>query len=181
MTSRIDNFAGRVLPALALAAGLAACTTPSGPSPEPGVFEATRNGPAGAAAGTCWGRTFTPAVVERVSERVVVKPAKVNPDGTVAELPVYRTEDRQVIVTPRKDNWFETPCPNVLTPEFISTLQRALQARGTYTGIVTGVMDAPTRAAIRAFQAPTGPDSGVLSLESARQLGLIAVPRQPSE
>ena len=181
MTSRIKDFAGRILPALALAAGLAACDGATGSAPEPGVFEATRSGPPGAAPGTCWGRTFTPAVVERVSERVEVKPAVVNPDGTIGALPVYRTEDRQVIVTPRRDNWFETPCPDVLTPEFISSLQRALQARGTYAGPVTGVMDAATRAAIRTFQAPGGPDSGVLSVESARLLGLIAVPRQPTE
>ena len=174
------RFPARIVSAAALICLAAACDVAQAPdtgTPEPGVFDATRQGPPGAAPGTCWGRTFTPAVVERVSMRVEVKPAKINPDGTVAELPVYRTEDRQVIVTPRRDNWFETLCPDQLTPEFVSSLQRALQARGTYDPIITGVMDVPTRAAIRAFQKPTGPESGVLSLESARALGLIAVPR----
>jgi len=185
MKQAVTTLLRRAAPALVVLSMLAACeTTPEGSassSPEPGVFTPTRNGPEGAPPGSCWGRTVSPAVVERVSQRVQIKPAKVNPDGTVAELPVYRTEDRQVIVTPRKDNWFETPCPDVLTPEFISSLQRALQARGAYGGIITGVMDAPTRAAVKRYQAPTGPDSAVLSLESARTLGLVAVPRKASE
>ena len=151
--------------------------------PEPGVMEATRQGPEGAAPGTCWGRTVSPAVVERISERVEVKPAKINPDGTIASPPVYRTEDRQVIVTPRRDNWFETLCPDALTPEFVSSLQRALQARMAYDGPITGVMDEPTRAAISAFQrqSESGLNSTVLSLETARQLGLSAVPRSELE
>lgn len=174
------RFFGRgAWPALAALALLSACETavvdPADAPPEPGVAQATRNGPADAPPGTCWGKTVSPAVVESISETVVVKPAKINPDGTVAELPVYRTEDRQVIVTPRRDNWFETPCPDVLTPEFISSLQRALIARGDYAGGVTGVLDPPTRAAIRRYQSTGGPDSEVLSLESARTLGLVAV------
>ncbi|NNK16468.1 MAG: peptidoglycan-binding protein, partial [Sulfitobacter sp.] len=149
MKQAVTTFLRRSTPALIVLSALAACDTTTSQGsvsarPEPGVVAPTRNGPEGAAPGTCWGRTVSPAVVERVSQRVQIKPAKVNPDGTVAELPVYRTEDRQIIVTPRKDNWFETPCPDVLTPEFISSLQRALQARGAYAGIITGVMDAPT-------------------------------------
>ena len=179
MTADTMRLWRRVPAALALAAALAACE--ASPQPEPGVFEATRQGPADAPPGTCWGRTFTPAVIETIRDRIEVKPARINPDGTVAELPVYRIETRQVIATPRRDNWFETPCPDVLTPDFIASLQRALLARGVYGGSITGWMDPPTRAAIQRFQQPTGPDSGVLSLESARLLGLIAVPRSPSE
>lgn len=149
---------------------------------EPGVFAPTREGPKDAPKGTCWGRTFSPAVVETVTSQVLVKPAQVNPDGTVTSLPEYRTEGRQVIVTPRKDNWFETPCPEVMTPEFTSSLQRALQARGTFGGEVTGVMDVSTRKAVELFQSRNiGLASTVLSLETARLLGLIAVPRAPSE
>ena len=172
---------GRTASYAAIAAAILAVSgcdvPPSGAEqPEPGVFAPTRSGPEGAPPGTCWGRTVSPAVVERVSERVEVKPAEINLDGTIAKLPEYQTVDRQVIVTPRKDTWFETLCPDQLTPEFISSLQRALMARGVYSAIITGVMDAPTRAAIEAFQRPTGPDSGVLSLQSARTLGLVAVP-----
>lgn len=145
---------------------------------EPGVQEPTRDGPEGAAPGTCWGKTVSPAVIQTVSQQVQVKPAKVNPDGTLAALPVYRSEERQEIVTPRRDNWFETPCPDVLTADFVSSLQRALLARGIFKGEVVGEMDQSTRSAVRRFQISIqGPDSEVLALDTARTLGLIAVER----
>ncbi|MFG6568587.1 peptidoglycan-binding domain-containing protein [Sulfitobacter sp. 1A13679] len=161
-------------------AALAGCETgaPATPRPEPGVLEATRNGPAGAPEGSCWGRTVSPAVIETVTEQVEVTPAKMNPDGSIAKPPVYKTETRQEIVRARVDNWFETPCPDVLTPEFNSSLQRALEARGFYAGPITGEMDAATRQAVRRYQARQGPNSEVLSLNTARALGLVTVPRQ---
>ncbi|MEM5542185.1 peptidoglycan-binding domain-containing protein [Sulfitobacter sp. AS92] len=161
-------------------AGIAGCdsTASSASRPEPGVLEATRNGPAGAAEGSCWGRTVSPAVIETVTEQVEITPAKMNPDGSITKPPVYKTETRQEIVRARVDNWFETPCPDVLTAEFNSTLQRALQARGYYAGPITGAMDTATRQAVRRYQARQGPNSEVLSLTTARALGLVAVPRQ---
>lgn len=156
---------------------LAGCETagPAADAPEPGVLEATRNGPEGAAPGSCWGRTVSPAVVERVREQVQVSPAEVSVDGTITKLPVFRNEVREQIVTSRRDNWFETPCPEVMTPAFVETLQRALAVRGFYAGPVTGQMDVATRAAVLQLQTSEGLASGVLSLATARQLGLIAV------
>lgn len=148
---------------------------------EPGVYQATRNGPDGAPQGSCWGRTVSPAVIETVTEQVQVSPAQYNPDGSLLRPPTYRSEARQMIVTPRVDSWFETPCAEALTPDFIASLQRALAVRRYYEGPITGVLDKSTQAAIRAFQRTTGPDSGVLSLASARQLGLIAVDRTTLE
>ena len=160
-----------------LAGLLAGCTAPARVAgPEPGMVTPTRDGPPGAAPGSCWGKTVSPAVVQTVQDKVLDKPAKVNPDGTLASLPVYRTVERQQIVIPRKDNWFETPCPEVFTPEFIASLQRALTARNAYGGAINGQMDVSTRAAIRAYQAPEGPDSDLLTLQTARQLGLVAAP-----
>lgn len=185
MIQAIHPETARLLAAVTLISALGACEqTGSGttaPALEPGVFAATTDGPEGAAEGTCWGRTFEPAVVERISQRIEVEPAKVNPDGTIAAAPVYRTQDRQVIVTPRKSNWFETPCQSVLSVEFVSSLQRALFARGLYSGPITGVMGAQTNAAIQTFQRGIGVDSPVLSIDSARALGLIAVPRDAAD
>lgn len=169
-----------------ICAALAGCDlapqTTVTPPLEPGVFAATRDGPEGAPEGTCWGRTFSPAVVESVSERVQITPAEINPDGSIAKLPTYRTEDRQVIVTPRKSNWFETPCADVLTVEFVSSLQRALMARSVYQGEISGVMDDGTRDAVRLIQQQnSGLNSEVLSIETARALGLITVERSPLE
>ena len=168
-----------VLGALLFAAILAGCgeAPTAATPPEPGVLEATRDGPAGAPEGSCWGRTVSPAVIETVTEQVEITPAKVNSDGSIARPPVYKTETRQRIVRDRVDNWFETPCPDVLNREFTRSLQRALKARGHYAGPITGQMDAPTRAAVRRYQRAEGPDSGVLSLKSARAFGLVAVPR----
>ena len=164
---------------LVACAAFAGCAAAPQAPVEPGVQEATREGPPGAAPGSCWGKTVRPAVIETVTEQVQVTPARLRPDGTVASPPVYHSESRQRIVTPRESSWFETPCPETLTPELIETLQRALAARSLYAGPITGVMDAPTRAAVRAYQRLDGPDSSVLSLATSRALGLIAVPREP--
>ncbi|SDW30430.1 peptidoglycan-binding domain-containing protein [Roseicitreum antarcticum] len=72
---------------------------------------------------------------------------------------------------------FETPCPEMLTPEVVETLQRALQVRGYHAGPVSGQMDATTRAAVHAFQRSAGIDTAVLSADTARDLGLM--PHRP--
>ncbi|MGR3509777.1 MAG: peptidoglycan-binding domain-containing protein [Sulfitobacter sp.] len=161
---------------------LSSCGQPQEPvqADEPGVREATSQGPAGAPPGTCWGRTISPAVIETVTKQRQVKPAQISATGEIQTLPVYKTETLQEIVRPRQDNWFETPCPNQWTPDFISTLQRALEAREAYDGDITGALDDPTRQAMRRYQIGLGgPDSPVLALDTARALGLIAVERTP--
>ena len=127
--------------------------------------------PPGAPPGTCWDKTIRPAVIETVTEQVRVTPA------TATSPAEYRTETAQRIVEDRQESWFETVCPDALTPEFIASLQRALAARQAYGGAVTGRLDAPTRQALRAWQAAKGRDSATLSLDTARELGLAAVPR----
>lgn len=167
----------RVLTASALCVASVACTSPASTVSDSGVIQGNGLAPPGAPKGTCWGKMPTPAVVETVREQVLVTPGKTNPDGTIATLPVYRSESRQRIVTPRQDRWFETPCPPVFTVEFVSTLQRALQARGLYAGPITGNMDADTRSAVRTVQTAQGLPSDVLSIDTARELGLIAASR----
>lgn len=175
--TRIARLSAFFLLPLALAACEGTGLGSAEPTLEPGLFAPTRDGPEGAPPGTCWGRTFTPAVIETVREQVEVTPAKVNPDGTIASLPVYRTEEKQRIVKQRQDTWFETLCDEQLTEEFVASLQRALQARGQYRGIISGVLDEQTMGAVRAYQRNNGgPDSGVLTLSTARELGLIASP-----
>ena len=133
--------------------------------------------PEGADPDSCWGLDATPAVVETVTDQIMVAPAQLASDGSVARPAVYRTETRQAIVQARKETVFETPCPDRMTPDFVASLQRALQVRDHYAGKITGVMDGPTRGAIRRFQKPRGLDSGLLSLDSARALGLVALDR----
>nr|WP_241188081.1 peptidoglycan-binding domain-containing protein [Pseudohalocynthiibacter aestuariivivens] len=169
----------RNIPLLLMAVSLlSGCDAPlPGGAKEPALVQTLAEAPPGAAPGTCWGKVVTPAVIETVTDQIILQPAEVLADGTVVAPAVYKTETRQAIVQERKVTWFETPCAADLTPEFVSTLQRALMARNLYRGQITGMMDSRTRAAVRRYQKPEGLDSGILSLAAARQLGLVAVER----
>nr|WP_246002242.1 peptidoglycan-binding domain-containing protein [Pacificibacter maritimus] len=133
--------------------------------------------PPGADPAACFGRHTTPAIVETVTEQVVVQPPQISADGTVSYPATYRTETRQEIVRERKELWFETLCEDALTPDFVASVQRALAVRGQYSGNANGKMDRATRRAIRAYQSAQGLDSEILSLAAARKLGLVALPR----
>jgi hypothetical protein len=128
-------------------------------------------------AGGCFATEPVPAIYERIPGEILVVQAEIAEDGTVIRPPIYRRALVPRVVRPRDEMRFATPCPPALTPDFIASLQRALAARGLYGGAATGRMDATTRAAIRRFQRERGLDSGTLSLETARSLGLIAIPR----
>lgn len=128
-----------------------------------------------AAPQVCTAREETPAIYEQVMGEVQVVQAEIAPDGTVLRAPIYRRAPVPKVVRPRAEISFEAPCPESLTPEFIASLQRALYARGYYTGPVTRSMDAATSAAIGRYQSERGLDSSQLSLETARSLGLVAV------
>ncbi|MFN4057733.1 MAG: peptidoglycan-binding domain-containing protein [Roseinatronobacter sp.] len=68
---------------------------------------------------------------------------------------------------------FRVPCPEIMSQDFIATLQRALAARGAYEGPITGRADQATRAAVQAFQRANGFNSPILTLETAQRLGLV--------
>jgi peptidoglycan hydrolase-like protein with peptidoglycan-binding domain len=162
--------------ALMVLTGLAACTPAPGNGAAMGLAGSMQDTPPGAPDGTCWGKIVSPALIETVTEQVLVDPARLTPQGDVAHAAIYRTETRQRIVTERRVTWFETPCPADMTPEVIATLQRALAVRAFYTGPVTGQIDAATSEAVGRYQASTGLQSRTLSLAAARALGVLAVP-----
>ena len=157
--------------------GLNACIMPAATeSPADALLGSMLDVPEDAPPGTCWGTIVSPALIETVTEQVQVEPALLAADGSVTRPARFRTDTRQRIVTERAVRWFETPCPDDLTPDVVATLQRALAVRGYYQGAISGQVDAATRAAVQSYQAQAGLDSPVLSLESARGLGLIATP-----
>lgn len=162
---------------------LAACQSfdESAQRQEPDVARGQTETPPWAAPGTCWGKEVSPAVVETVTEQVVLQPPQIGSDGTVISPGLYKTETRQAILRDREETWFETPCADVLTADFIASLQRALAARGVYHGAITGLMDRKTRASLRRYQEQDGLDSDILSLETARDLGLVAFQRPTPE
>ena len=77
-----------------------------------------------------------------------------------------------------EERQFAVPCPDQLDAEFIASLQRALIVRGYLEGQASGRMDEATAEAVRRYQRPRGLDSTILSLDAARTLGLVAVPRE---
>lgn len=173
----------QVLGGLVTIAALGACDTADSPVDveEPEIVHAHGTAPRGAPPGTCWGMDVAPAIIETVTDRILVQPAEVLGDGTVVSDPVYKLETRQAIVQERHELWFETPCDDQLTPDFVASVQRALAARGLYHGTINGELDARTRRAIRRFQAPQGIDSSVLSLAAARKMGLVTVERSEAD
>lgn len=133
-------------------------------------------GPPGARPGACYGKDVTPAVIERVTERVLVAEPEIGPEGNVIKPARYEEQSSNRIVDGRKEIYFETPCPPRWTPDFIASVQRALAARGLYGARPSGSLDNATRQAIRRFQIEnSGLNSGILSTENARALGLVEV------
>lgn len=166
--------------ALSTALSLSACTPGDTDPDKPEGAKPITTGPAappGAPEGTCWSHEYTPAVIETVTERIVIQPAQIGADGKVISQPVHRLVTSRKIVKERKEIWIETPCDDQMTPEFIASVQRALSVRGLYRGSATGRMDRRTRRAILRFQTPMGIESGTLSIDAARKLGLISVKR----
>ena len=168
---------GSPLPCLMLLVSIAACTTPEAADlrAPPPITGSRLLVPPGAPEGSCWHRNISPAVIETITEQDILTPEQTNSNGEVIAPATYRTVTRQKIVTPRRISWIETPCPEDLTVEFVSSLQRALAARAYYSGGITGEMDQSTRIALRRFQKEEGLDSSALSLATARRLGLIAI------
>ncbi|WP_417248023.1 peptidoglycan-binding domain-containing protein [Celeribacter sp.] len=167
----------RIAVALGATALLSACLANNGPRAEILRAGEVPNAPPGADPEACYARTTTPAIIETVTEQVLVQPPQIAADGSVTYPAVYRTETRQEIVRERKELWFETLCEEEMTPEFIASLQRALEVRQYFTGAITGRMDIRTRRAIRAYQGEQGVESDILSLAAARKLGLKEVER----
>ncbi|MBV7410795.1 peptidoglycan-binding protein [Maritimibacter sp. DP1N21-5] len=132
-------------------------------------------GPPGAKPGVCYGKDVTPATIEHVVEHKLIEEAKIAPNGNILAPATYETVTESRIVEDREAIYFETPCPPRWTPDFIASVQRALAARGLYSGATDGELNEGTRSAIRTFQKSKGLNSTILSTESARLLGLVEI------
>ena len=125
--------------------------------------------------GGCVATERTDPTYKEVPRQVEVIPAEYGADGVLVNPPVYRNTSVRQIDQEGTVLRFPAPCPPVYTPEFIASVQRALAARGLYSGAITSQLDQGTRAAIRRYQSARGLDSDKLALETARDLGLVAV------
>ena len=76
-----------------------------------GAVEVLRGaGPPDADPLACYGRKSTPAVIETVTEQVMLQPPQIDTDGSLREPAIFVTETHQRIVTERRELWFEVPC-----------------------------------------------------------------------
>ncbi|MEM8729203.1 MAG: peptidoglycan-binding domain-containing protein [Pseudomonadota bacterium] len=185
MNSCRPSFACLATGALVALVMLSGCaTTDPGRLPEPpaGLPLAGLPGqaPEGAPAGTCWDRIVTPARISTTTEQVLDRPAVRDASGTVLAPAVFRIETRQEIIEERQETWFETPCPDILTEDFVASVQRALGARGLYVGPITGELNLDTRRAIGQYQGDRGLASQTLALTTAQELGLVSIDPQPT-
>ncbi|WP_223633738.1 peptidoglycan-binding domain-containing protein [Rhodobacter sp. TJ_12] len=187
------RFAISALPAALLGAGLwglSGCgpmaepqSTPVPPDDAPEIVAA---GPRDSLAGEwlakapgpdtpgCFTEQFRPAVVETVTEHVLVTPEQRDPTtGEVTRPAGYRTTTHARIVEGGEKMWFQRVCAAEMTPALIATLQRALLARGYYRGPITGLLSDETQEAVRQYQAQRGLISPVLSQRAAQEMGLV--------
>ncbi|GGA22877.1 peptidoglycan-binding domain-containing protein [Neptunicoccus cionae] len=127
----------------------------------------------------CFGHEFTPAVIETVTEKIPLKPARLAVDletgkTTIIRKATFKTMTMQRIVTPRSEQWFPAVCPHKYTENFVQSLQRALKARGFYSGTLTGWMDEETKIAVKLYQRKLNLDSGIVAKTTAEEFGLVS-------
>jgi hypothetical protein len=160
--------------ALLLPLLLAACAeAPPEPGPLLSMAEVAPD-----AEGRCWATDAQPAAVETDAVQGGAAPPVLGEPGDVRPLPAYRSPVRREIAREPGVVTFETLCPPAYTPDLVASLQRALQARGLYHGKVDGSLGPALGRAIQDFQRAAGPDSPILSLDAARDLGLVALSRE---
>ena len=128
-------------------------------------------------AGRCFARTAPPTRTDIVEEMIEVVPEERAPDGALINPAVFRTITRPRTVAIGTGQRFETVCPPIYTEAFVSTLQRALLIRRGYDGPITGRYDDATSLAVERFQRARDLDSPLLSVDTARDLGLLEVSR----
>ncbi len=158
---------------VALAAGLAGCTTADvATAPDFRPPSITRD-----AAGNCFGAVIVPAVIETRTEQVMLEPAQTDGQGNIVKPAVFGTRTVQTIVRERQEVSVEAVCPETMTAQFVASLQRAMQVRGLYQGAVTGRFDATTAAAVQMLQRQSGLDTPLLAVSTAKALGLVELDR----
>ncbi|SLN30228.1 Putative peptidoglycan binding domain protein [Roseovarius litorisediminis] len=165
----------RPAPLFLTALVLAACQSALPRPFKPEVVQLLDQEPQYPRPGTCWEKSSIPDAGAPLTGRMWEIPSSSGTNGSDVKPAADDAELQESDFEARKDIWFETPCREVLTPEFIASLQRALKARNLYAGPVTGEYGTQTSAAVYSYQAPQGLQTGVLSIAAARQMGLVAI------
>lgn len=140
--------------------------------------DTTTDGPPNARTGACYVQYQAPAIIETVTEQVLVRRAKRGIDPQTGKptdiVPaIYKTQTVQKIVKPRRQDWAEVICADKYNTEFLQSLQRALTARRYYRGAITGQYDERTKRAVRAYQKKHDINSDQITVDMAEYFGLI--------
>ena len=125
----------------------------------------------------CRAKVTQPAIYETATEKKLIAPAKFSPSGRQIAPPTYQNQIIYRVVRERAVKWFDTPCKDEMNADLIGDLQRALAARGYFSGKLTAMMDHDTKAALRRYQAENGLDSAILASQTVMDFGLLPVPR----
>ncbi len=133
-----------------------------------------------------------PAVTKKVTKQVVATPAAsktiaipatyktvqvtklVTPETTKKTVipATFKTVSKQVKVSDQSVKWMPVLCKSSMTIETITKIQKALTAAGFKTP-VTGMLDAATKASVKAYQTKKGLTVSGLSIATLKDLGVL--------
>ena len=107
--------------------------------------------------------------------RTVTKTVEATP-ASVQRTPVpetYKTVTKTIEAAPARTVWTSVLCDVNTTPDVVTRMQRALKSAGHYRGPIDGVIGSQTRRAISSYQSAQGVDSDILTIDSAKKLGIL--------
>lgn len=111
-----------------------------------------------------------PAEYKSVTKTIVDRPTTVKREEVPA---VIKNVDREVEVAQARTLWTQVLCEVNTTNEVVIRLQSALKSTGHYFGKIDGIIGPGTRRAIMSYQKAQGVESDILTIESAKALGVI--------
>lgn len=123
----------------------------------------------------CYFEKITPAEISTQVEPRLIQSEKRNTTGHLVSPAQYEITRTQTIIKPRSVTKIDAVCPEDMTPEFITSLQRAFQARELFSSTLTASMDMSTRRAILNFQTVRGVSSETVTKATAQALGLVVI------
>ena len=123
----------------------------------------------------CYFEKITPAEISTQVEPRLVQSEKRNTTGHLVSPAQYEITRTQTIIKPRSVTKVDAVCLEDMTPEFITFLQRAFQARELFSSTLTASMDMSTRRAILNFQTVRGVSSETVTKATAQALGLVVI------
>ena len=123
----------------------------------------------------CYFEKITPAEISTQVEPRLIQSEKRNTTGHLVSPAQYEITRTQAIIKPRSVTKIDAVCPEDMTPDFITSLQRAFQARELFSSTLTASMDMSTRRAILNFQTVRGVSSETVTKATAQALGLVVI------